>query len=207
MNHARTARPDRRRRYALAAAVSALTLGAGALALQGGPPSARDTGAARSGSTTAVLAGSAASQGVQKAANCQQKTIRVYPGDALPPYLRYGEVDFNVTVCPNQDASEWDTTASAATNGTGNTVGYYLESASLRTVATGENKKNHNASYQGSFTLKDCVPGVGWPCTRTYRVKVGFALLAYKKSGKVSTVYGGAIKSTMPRGLKLHRTP
>ncbi|MER7056765.1 hypothetical protein [Streptomyces sp. NPDC000351] len=158
-----------------------------------------------------LLAGAVAvlspAQATEDASNCKSKRVTVYPGDKVPPRLRLGEVNFDVTVCPTQDAAGWSTQASAATNGTGNTIGYLLESAALRVNSTAENSKTQTATYTGSFTVKDCVPLTLWPCARTHRVEVGFALIASKKSGKVSLVYGGGIKSTMPRGMALYRTP
>lgn len=158
-----------------------------------------------------LLAGAVAAlspaQAREGAVGCKPAHVKVYPGDALPPSWRYGEVDFEVTVCPKEDASSWETGATATTNKTGTVAGYLVKSAGLRVIASNENKQNRNASYSGSFVLKDCVPYVEWPCARTYKVEVGFALIADKKSGKVRIVYGGAIDSTVPRGLTLHRTP
>lgn len=157
-----------------------------------------------------VLAGAVAvlspAHATQEAASCKPQHVKVFPGDGLT-HVRYGEVDFEVTVCPKEDAAGWDTNATAATNNTGTSAGYLLKSASLKALAAGENNNNRNATYMGSFVLKDCVPYVEWPCTRTYKVEVGFALLADKKSGKVRVVYGGPVESTMPRGLALYRTP
>ena len=158
-----------------------------------------------------LLAGAVAvlspAQATEAASSCKPKRVTVYPGERVPPRLRLGEVNFDVTVCPTEDAAGWSTQAGAATNGTGNSVGYLLESAALRVNSTAENSKSRTATYTGSFTVKDCVPVTLWPCTRTHRVDVGFALIAYKKSGKVSLVYGGGIKSTMPLGMALYRTP
>ncbi|MGW7287332.1 hypothetical protein ACWGH4_17755 [Streptomyces sp. NPDC054847] len=146
-------------------------------------------------------------QATEGPSSCTPKRVTVYPGDGLPPHLRWGEVNFEVTVCPKTDADSWDTQASATTNGTGNTAGYLLESAALRVNSTVENGRTQTATYTGSFTVKDCVPLTLWPCSRTHRVEVGFALIAGKKNKKIRTVYGGGIESTMPRGMALYRTP
>lgn len=66
-------------------------------------------------------------------------------------------------MCPQDDPSEWDTIALATTNRTGSITGYFLGSAKLRIVATGENSRTKNANYMGSFILKDCAPMVEWP--------------------------------------------
>ncbi|MER6015978.1 hypothetical protein [Streptomyces bluensis] len=150
----------------------------------------------------AVLSPAQATEG----SSCTPKRVTVYPGDGLT-HVRWGEVNFEVTVCPKEDSSSWDTNASAATNGTGTAIGYLLGSASLRTTSTVEKNKTQSATYTGSFTVKDCAPGVGWPCARTYKVDVGFALITNKNSGKTRLIYGGGIESTMPRGMALYRTP
>ncbi|MEU5028542.1 hypothetical protein [Streptomyces milbemycinicus] len=154
----------------------------------------------------AVLSPAQASEGAS-ASSCKSRHVKVYPGDGVPPRWRYGEVDFAVNVCPKEDADGWETNATAASNKTGQSIGYKLESANLRVLGTGENKQTRNATYMGSFVVNDCAPLIEWPCAKTHKAEVGFAFIADKKTGKVRLVYGGAVDSTMPRGMALYRTP
>ncbi|MER8073068.1 hypothetical protein ABTZ59_32875 [Streptomyces sp. NPDC094034] len=154
-----------------------------------------------------MVAALSTAQANEESAECRLRHVKVYPGDEMPPSWRYGEVDFQVTVCPDEDASEWGTQAIAITNKTGSAVGYLLESADLKVVASGENKRTRNASYSGSFVVRDCLPYVEWPCARTFKIEVGFALTADKKDGQVRLVYGGAINSTVPSAMTVYRTP
>ncbi|GGR86856.1 hypothetical protein GCM10010252_26940 [Streptomyces aureoverticillatus] len=112
---------------------------------------------------------------------------------------------FEVAVCPQDDPSEWEPIALATTNTTGHSLGYFLESPKLRVMATGENARTKSANYMGSFTLKDCVPFIEWPCSKTHKIQVSIAVVYNKAADTSRVIYGSEIG--VPPGLQLHTTP
>ncbi|GAA2100961.1 hypothetical protein GCM10009801_73830 [Streptomyces albiaxialis] len=157
--------------------------------------------------TASAVSGSDTGTRVAKAAKgaCEAKHVKRYPGTALPPYWRWGEADFSVTVCPSQDASAWALAARAETNRVGAANGHLVGSPKLRALKTDEDARTKSALYGGSLVLKVCTPYVEWPCYSTSRITSYFTVTLTKATGAVQV--RPEFHTPLPLGTALYETP
>jgi len=160
------------------------------------------------GGATALPAAAATSSAVPKTATktpCKAEHLKRYPGDSTPPHWRFGALDYSVTVCASQDASDWSAAATWETNKVGRANGIIVDSAKLQALQTDEDARTKSAVYDGDFVVKTCIPLVEWPCGRTYREHVFFTVTLSKATGAVQI--SRVSHSILPPGLSLYDTP
>lgn len=126
--------------------------------------------------------------------SCKFRDKSLYPGSALGPKWRYGEVELSFEVCgQNHDNWKHEVTKKQV-NGTGKSLGFFIDGVSLKPVTDTASKR----VYRMSVDAASCVPKVGWPCYRTYGMK---ASLHVYESGKIKVT-----NKNVPLGMALHNT-
>lgn len=133
-----------------------------------------------------------------RAATCIHPTLKYYPG-ATDEKWRYGEADFHFDVCQETPASTWTATASVRTNGTGRTLGYTFDNASI--VVTGGTT---DRDYDGRFDYHSCNPTTGFPCAHSGTFHIYFH--AFKTQGGTPEVISPR-SSTPAREFTIYSTP
>jgi hypothetical protein len=134
------------------------------------------------------------------AASCTYPRFQYFPGSSLPPYLRYGEVDFSFEACGDAIGSSTAQVAAQGTNATGDNLGFFLNGVSIVPNGSGSYYKD----FIGVIGAKTCTPRVGWPCSRSYSFSVQFRVTSDRFGNP--QVYENSRSSSDP-GLTLYTTP
>jgi hypothetical protein len=130
---------------------------------------------------------------------CTTPTFAVFPGSTLGR-IRYGEVDFHFEVCSSVAPNSWyKAVTRQTTNGTGQNLGFFIDSASIVTTRTG----GSFAWMRGTIAAHSCLPRVGWPCYGTVTLYASFyAYIAQHRPHVVLRAIG-----TSDPTIVLYRTP
>ncbi|MFE0156879.1 hypothetical protein ACFWY5_57810 [Nonomuraea sp. NPDC059007] len=121
---------------------------------------------------------------------CRRVTLTRYPGTSLPR-IRLGYVTFGVRVCPTKKPGSWRLDSDSGTNATGDLYRARINGDVLRISATGSNKYNRYARYEGIVKVQRCLepPVVGRLCPQRCVIKIWFTITADKKTKKVTLWY------------------
>jgi hypothetical protein len=120
-------------------------------------------------------------------APCSHPRVVFYPGDPRSS-LRYGETVVSFDICWDKNPSEWRRSVSTTLNGTGATLGFSVQSESIRLVWEESNALTHVGLFEVQVGLKWCLPARVPPCSTP-------RLFAEVKAVDV----GGAVAATLGR--------
>ena len=133
------------------------------------------------------------------ASSCIYPVFRVYPG-SVPSNIRYGEVDFQVTVCSTQSADQFTANVTGQfVNATGKNLGFFIDSVGVTTDYVG----SYTHYWTGTIYASTCTPRIGWPCSRSYSFTV--ELVGALNNYTTPAAWTGTM--TAPIGMGLFTTP